>query len=274
MEALSSAARAAAHTAASSACGLAKAMLNRRVSLNRATSCGTRAAALRREDWVTSRRSAPSRVTRPLWGSSRRRARRTMGVLPAPDGPTRAVVLPRGATKLTSSRPTERAVCWKPTCSNTSSAPPPATGGGAELVFEHVGFQHTARSVGLDDVSFVAPRGSTTALVGPSGAGKTTIVRLALRLLDPQSGRVTLDGADLRDVTQSSLRRAAALVPQDVALFNDTLRFNIAFANPQADDAAVWAAARAAELSAFIEGLPYQMATKVGERGLKLSGGE
>ena len=151
---------------------------------------------------------------------------------------------------------------------------PPAAGGGAELVFEHVGFQHTARSVGLDDVSFVAPRGSTTALVGPSGAGKTTIVRLALRLLDPQSGRVTLDGADLREVTQASLRRAAALVPQDVALFNDTLRFNIAFANPDADEAEVWAAARAAELSAFIEGLPFQMETKVGERGLKLSGGE
>jgi ATP-binding cassette subfamily B protein len=151
---------------------------------------------------------------------------------------------------------------------------PPASAQGAALVFEAVGFQHNARSLGLADVSFTAAPGTTTALVGPSGAGKTTIVRLALRLLDPQSGRVTLDGMDLRAVRQESLRAAIALVPQDVALFNDTLYANIAFGRPDASEAEVWAAAEAAELARFIEGLPFKMDTRVGERGLKLSGGE
>ena len=151
---------------------------------------------------------------------------------------------------------------------------PPASGQGADLVFEDVGFQHTARSVGLAGVSFEAPPGTTTALVGPSGSGKTTIARLALRLLDPQAGRVLMDGVDLRQVSQESLRRAVALVPQDVALFNDTLYANIAFADPAATPERVWAAAEAAELAPFIRDLPQQMDTKVGERGLKLSGGE
>ena len=151
---------------------------------------------------------------------------------------------------------------------------PPASKRGAELSFAGVGFQHTARSVGLTEIGFVIAPGTTTALVGPSGAGKTTIVRLALRLLDPQTGAVLIDGMDLRDVSLSSLRRAVALVPQDVALFNDTLGANIAFAYPDASAEAVWAAAEAAELAPFIDGLPYKMRTKVGERGLKLSGGE
>jgi ABC-type transport system involved in Fe-S cluster assembly fused permease/ATPase subunit len=151
---------------------------------------------------------------------------------------------------------------------------PPASGQGARLVFDGVGFQHTARSVGLTNVSFVTPPGTTTALVGPSGSGKTTIVRLALRLLDPQEGAVLIDGVDLKAVKQSALRRAVALVPQDVALFNDTLYANIAFANPDVGPEAVWAAAEAAELLKFIDSLPHKMDTKVGERGLKLSGGE
>jgi ATP-binding cassette, subfamily B, heavy metal transporter len=151
---------------------------------------------------------------------------------------------------------------------------PPASAKGAALVFDGVGFQHTARSLGLRDITFTAEPGTTTALVGPSGAGKTTVVRLALRLLDPQSGRVLLDGVDLRQVRQASLRRAVALVPQDVALFNDTLYANIAFGRPDAGEAEVWAAAAAAELAPFIEGLPFKMETRVGERGLKLSGGE
>jgi ATP-binding cassette subfamily B protein len=151
---------------------------------------------------------------------------------------------------------------------------PPPTGRGAELAFEHIGFRHKGRTAGLSDVSFIAPPGTTTALVGPSGAGKTTIARLALRLIDPQEGVVRLDGLDLRDVALDSLRGAAAVVPQDVALFNDTLFANIAFGDPNADEAAVWAAAEAAELSKFIEGLPDKMQTRVGERGLKLSGGE
>ncbi|MFC3080314.1 ABCB family ABC transporter ATP-binding protein/permease [Phenylobacterium terrae] len=151
---------------------------------------------------------------------------------------------------------------------------PPATGRGAELVFDHVEFRHDARSTGLRDVSFTAAPGTTTALVGPSGAGKTTVVRLALRLIDPQSGRILMDGMDLRSVKQESLRHAVALVPQDVALFNDTLYANIAFARPGARPEEVSAAAEAAELGKFIEALPEGMSTQVGERGLKLSGGE
>ncbi len=151
---------------------------------------------------------------------------------------------------------------------------PPASGRGAELVFEHVAFQHNARSVGLEDVSFRVAPGTTTALVGPSGGGKTTIVRLALRLLDPRAGRVLMDGVDLRGLAQASLRRAAALVPQDVALFNDTLYANIAFARPGASEAEIWDAAEQAELTAFIQALPQGMETRVGQRGLKLSGGE
>jgi ATP-binding cassette subfamily B protein len=145
---------------------------------------------------------------------------------------------------------------------------------GADLSFDKVSFRHTARSQGLDQVSFRAPPGSTTAVVGPSGAGKTTLVRLALRLIDPQSGVVSIDGADLRALKQQSLRGAVALVPQDVALFNDTLRVNIGFGRPEADEQEIWAAADAAELGVFIRGLPEGMDTKVGERGLKLSGGE
>jgi ATP-binding cassette, subfamily B, heavy metal transporter len=145
---------------------------------------------------------------------------------------------------------------------------------GASLSFEAVGFRHDARASGLDDVSFEAAPGTTIALVGPSGAGKSTIVKLALRLLDPQSGRVLIDGMDVRQVTQESLRAAVALVPQDVALFNDTLRANIGFARPGADEAAILAAAEAAELLTFIADLPEGLDTVVGERGLKLSGGE
>jgi ATP-binding cassette subfamily B protein len=151
---------------------------------------------------------------------------------------------------------------------------PPPSGAGAELTFEQVSFRHGARSVGLADIAFTVAPGTTTALVGPSGAGKTTIARLALRLIDPQEGVVRLDGLDLREVKLESLRRAAALVPQDVALFNDTLWANIAFGDPEANEAAVWAAAEAAELASFIDGLPMKMETRVGERGLKLSGGE
>ena len=152
--------------------------------------------------------------------------------------------------------------------------PPPASSQGATLVFEQVAFQHSARSLGLTEIDFTIPPGKTTALVGPSGSGKTTLVRLALRLLDPQGGRVMLDGVDLRDLKLAALRRMIALVPQDVALFNDTLLANILFARPEASEADVWAAAEAAELAPFIESLPNRLLTRVGERGLKLSGGE
>lgn len=165
----------------------------------------------------------------------------------------------------------------QPLVADTPNAPPLPRSpdrGGASLAFESVSYRHDARSSGLEEVAFVVPPGTTTALVGPSGSGKSTIVKLALRLLDPQQGRVLIEGVDARDVTQASLRHAVALVPQDVALFNDSIRVNIAFARPEADDAVVWAAAEAAELADFIRALPDGMATKVGERGLKLSGGE
>jgi ABC-type transport system involved in Fe-S cluster assembly fused permease/ATPase subunit len=151
---------------------------------------------------------------------------------------------------------------------------PPASGRGADLVFDHVSYRHSARSEGLTDVSFETPPGTTTALVGPSGAGKTTAVRLALRLIDPQTGAVRIDGMDLREVRQASIRRALALVPQEVALFNDSLFANVAFGDPEATEAGVWAAIEAAELADFVASLPYKLETRVGERGLKLSGGE
>jgi ABC-type transport system involved in Fe-S cluster assembly fused permease/ATPase subunit len=151
---------------------------------------------------------------------------------------------------------------------------PPASGQGASLAFEQVEYRHDARSVGLRDVSFAAPPGSTTALVGPSGSGKTTAVRLAMRLIDPQGGCVRIDGLDMRQAKQAALRQAVALVPQDVALFNDSLYANIAFSRPGATREEVRTAAEAAELGPFIDSLPNGMSTMVGERGLKLSGGE
>ncbi|NBU27001.1 MAG: ABC transporter ATP-binding protein/permease [Caulobacteraceae bacterium] len=152
--------------------------------------------------------------------------------------------------------------------------PPPGDGRGGSVVFESVSFRHGARSQGLESVSFVANPGETVALVGPSGAGKTTLVRLALRMIDPQAGRILLDGVDLTRVKISALRRMVALVPQDVALFNDSLLANIAFARPEATPLEIAAAADAAELTEFVAGLPEGMETRVGERGLKLSGGE
>ena len=111
-------------------------------------------------------------------------------------------------------------------------------------------------------------------LVGRSGAGKSTLVSLLLRFHDLESGRILIDGQDLRAVTQQSLRAAVGIVPQDTVLFNDTLRYNIAYAHPGADQQAIEAAAQAANIHAFISSLPQGYDTVVGERGLKLSGGE
>jgi ATP-binding cassette subfamily B protein len=143
-----------------------------------------------------------------------------------------------------------------------------------EVAFENVSFSHEGRDRGLDGVSFVAPAGKTTAIVGPSGAGKSTVLKLLYRFYDPSGGRVLIDGQDLRDVTQASLRSALGLVPQDVVLFNDTIRYNIGYGRPEATLEELEEAASHAQLLTFVQGLPQRWDTRVGERGLKLSGGE
>ena len=157
---------------------------------------------------------------------------------------------------------------------NAQTLPVVPRGQGGRLSFESVGYRHGARAEGLSGICFEAAPGQTVALVGPSGAGKTTLVRLALRLIDPQEGRVSLDGVDLRQLRLAELRQAVSLVPQDVALFNDTLAANIAYARPDSTAEEIAAAAEAAELGPFIRQLPEGFETRVGERGLKLSGGE
>jgi ATP-binding cassette, subfamily B, heavy metal transporter len=143
-----------------------------------------------------------------------------------------------------------------------------------EVTFDRVAFIHDGRHAGLSEVSFTIPTGKTLAIVGPSGSGKSTIVRMLFRFYDPQSGAVRIDGQDLRDVTQVSVRAAIGLVPQDVVLFNDTLAYNIAYGRPDATEDEIKKAATLARLDALIAGAPLGLATKVGERGLKLSGGE
>lgn len=143
-----------------------------------------------------------------------------------------------------------------------------------EVVFDCVSFAHEGRASGLKDVSFTVPGGAFVGVVGPSGAGKSTILKLLLRFYDPAAGRIVIDGQDIRDISQLSLRAALGIVPQEVVLFNDTLRFNLAYARLDASDEEIMAAAERAQLRGFIESLPAGLETKVGERGLKLSGGE
>ncbi|MDZ4369498.1 MAG: ABC transporter ATP-binding protein/permease [Afipia sp.] len=145
---------------------------------------------------------------------------------------------------------------------------------GGELVFENVGFFYDPDRRILDDVSFRVPAGRTLAVVGPSGAGKSTISRILYRFYDIAEGSVRIDGQDIRGVTQASLRAAIGMVPQDTVLFNDTIRYNIRYGRPDATDAEVEEAARLAQIAGFIERLPKGYDTRVGERGLKLSGGE
>lgn len=145
---------------------------------------------------------------------------------------------------------------------------------GPVLAFEDVHFHYDADRQILKGVSFTVPAGKTIAVVGPSGAGKSTISRLIYRFYDVTSGRVTIDGQDVRDVTQSSLRAAIGMVPQDTVLFNDTIAYNIRYGRPDATDEEVRAAAAMAQIADFIETLPQGYDTQVGERGLKLSGGE
>lgn len=140
--------------------------------------------------------------------------------------------------------------------------------------FEKVAFTHDARAVGVQDVSFEAPPGKKVAFVGTSGAGKSTLLKLLFRFYDVDAGRVLVDGHDVRDLSQESLRCALGLVPQDVVLFNETIRANIGYARPDSSQVDLEDAARRAQLLDFIESLPDGWDTRVGERGLKLSGGE
>ncbi|RVT95970.1 ATP-binding cassette domain-containing protein [Rhodovarius crocodyli] len=148
---------------------------------------------------------------------------------------------------------------------------PPARG---EVAFEHVSFAYAGRGAALDDVSFQVAPGETVALVGPSGAGKTTILKLLLRFHDPAGGRILLDGMDLRDAAPEALRARIALVGQEPVIFSGTVAENIRFGRPEASDAEVQAAAEAAAAHGYISALPQGYATELGARGVSLSGGQ
>jgi ATP-binding cassette, subfamily B, heavy metal transporter len=143
-----------------------------------------------------------------------------------------------------------------------------------EIVFEAVDFHYDADRKILKNVSFTVPAGKTVAIVGPSGAGKSTISRLLFRFYDATGGRILIDGHDIRRVTQESLRAAIGMVPQDTVLFNDTIAYNVRYGRIDASDKSVRQAAEMAQIAGFIDSLPEKYDTQVGERGLKLSGGE
>ncbi|RZA33164.1 MAG: ABC transporter ATP-binding protein/permease [Lysobacteraceae bacterium] len=145
---------------------------------------------------------------------------------------------------------------------------------GAQVEFSHVEFSYEAKRQILFDVDFSIPAGTTTAVVGHSGSGKSTLSRLLFRFYDVNGGAIRIDGQDLRNITQASLRAAIGIVPQDTVLFNDSIEYNIAYGKPGASHEDIVAAARAASIHDFIESLPDGYQTMVGERGLKLSGGE
>jgi ATP-binding cassette subfamily B protein len=160
-----------------------------------------------------------------------------------------------------------------PEVADRPGAMPLAVSGGT-IRFEDVKFRYEPERLILDGLSFEVPAGKMVAIVGPSGAGKSTVSRILLRFYDVAGGRVTIDGQDVRDVTQTSLRAALGVVPQDTVLFNDTILYNIRYGRPDATDEEVREAARMAQIDAFIARLPEGYRTMVGERGLKLSGGE
>jgi ATP-binding cassette subfamily B protein len=160
-----------------------------------------------------------------------------------------------------------------PDVADARDARPLAIGGGS-IRFDNVRFLYEAGRTILDGLSFEVPAGKVVAIVGPSGAGKSTLSRILLRFYDVAGGSVTIDGQDIRAVTQKSLRAAIGVVPQDTVLFNDTVLYNIRYGRPDATDEEVYEAARLAQIDGFIRSLPEGYRTMVGERGLKLSGGE
>jgi ATP-binding cassette subfamily B protein len=143
-----------------------------------------------------------------------------------------------------------------------------------DIRFDNVAFAYDPARPILKGISFTVPAGKTVAVVGPSGAGKSTISRLLFRFYDLSGGRITIDGQDIAQVAQKSLRQAIGMVPQDTVLFNDTIRYNIRYGRWEATDAEVEEAARLAQIDGFIRMSPQGYETEVGERGLKLSGGE
>ena len=143
-----------------------------------------------------------------------------------------------------------------------------------EIKFDNVRFSYDARRNILDNVSFEVPPGQTVAIVGASGAGKSTVSRILFRFYDIEGGSVRIDGQDISGVQQQSLRAAIGIVPQDTVMFNDSIYYNIAYGNPDASRAEIEEAARLAHIHEFIHALPDGYETQVGERGLKLSGGE
>ncbi len=146
--------------------------------------------------------------------------------------------------------------------------------GDAQVVFEHVHFAYDATRPILHDISFEIPAGKTVAVVGPSGSGKSTLARLLFRFYDVQQGRILIAGQNIAQVTQASVRQCIGIVPQDTVLFNDTVEYNIAYGKPGASREQVVEAAQSAHIHAFIHATPKGYDTMVGERGLKLSGGE
>lgn len=143
-----------------------------------------------------------------------------------------------------------------------------------EVRFNNVKFSYQGKEPAISDISFTIPPGTKTAIVGESGGGKSTCLKLLFRFYDVDSGSITVDGHDIRDLTLLSLRKNIGVVPQDTVLFNATIMYNLRYANPDASEADVFDACKAANIHERILAFPEQYDTKVGERGLKLSGGE